>query len=124
MRSCLWDTNAGEAARRKYVLEAPLRSSILPPGEIVLFVGSITRLNSVGVYVRTRYSIALPMQANILELRISCQCPMIPARRILQLVCQKIIRLLLFVLLVLRGIMSLLRGGVPMVRGEQVERQR
>jgi hypothetical protein len=50
MSSSLCERKAGEASRRRYVFEAPLRSSIRPPGEIVLFVGSITRLNSVGVY--------------------------------------------------------------------------
>jgi hypothetical protein len=49
INSRLWERKAGEAVKRRYVFEAPLRSSIRPPGEIVLFVGSITRLNSVGV---------------------------------------------------------------------------
>ena len=44
-----WERKAGEAVSDRYVFEAPFRSSIRPPGEIVLFVGSITRLNSVGV---------------------------------------------------------------------------
>jgi hypothetical protein len=99
MSSSLCERKAGEASRRRYVFEAPLRSSIRPPGEIVLFVGSITRLNSVGVYHQHQRQNAwatimwtghqsakegeglLRRQASILAPHTSGQCPATLAQR-------------------------------------------